>query len=291
MTKYSSEFKVQVVQEYLSGRVSYNTLCAKYSIPSGKPVRGWVKQAQVHGLESLQRKHTKTAYSLKQKLSVVDYYQTSGAGTVSVAAHFGINASQVAAWAKIFRTEGVAGLRPKPRGRRSKMKHREIKASEETGSQRERSRLMVTRGAFGIIVQNQRVLLVKRRDVPLWDLPGGTQQQRETAVDCVVREIREETGLKVQIDYLVGNYFRSLHNDQQTIFKVTALTKKAIASGPETKQIAYFPINRLPKNMVALRRRQILDTFHGKHQLEYTQKECRLSFYAEKIIRRLFKLG
>ncbi|KMO89246.1 transposase, partial [Lacticaseibacillus rhamnosus] len=100
MTKYSSEFKVKVVQEYLSGRVSYNSLCTKYSIPSTKPVREWVKQAQVHGLESLQRKHTKTFYSLEQKLAVVDYYQTSGEGVASVAAHFGINASQVTVWAK-----------------------------------------------------------------------------------------------------------------------------------------------------------------------------------------------
>ena len=127
MTKYSSEFKVKVVQEYLSGRVSYNSLCTKYSIPSTKPVREWVKQAQVHGLESLQRKHTKTFYSLEQKLAVVDYYQTSGAGVVSAAAHFGINASQVAVWTKIFKTEGVAGLRPKPRGRRSTVRHKKPK--------------------------------------------------------------------------------------------------------------------------------------------------------------------
>lgn len=127
MTKYSSEFNVKVVQEYLSGRVSYNSLCTKYSIPSTKPVREWVKQAQVHGLESLQRKHTKTFYSLEQKLAVVDYYQTSGEGVASVAAHFGINASQVTVWAKIFRTEGVAGLRPKPRGRRSTVKHKKPK--------------------------------------------------------------------------------------------------------------------------------------------------------------------
>ena len=127
MTKYSSEFKVQVVQEYLSGRVSYPTLCAKYSIPSMTPIRRWVKQAQANGLESLQRKRTKVAYSLEQKLSVVDYYQTSGEGVASVAAHFGINASQVAVWAKIFKTEGVAGLRPKPRGRRSTVKHKKTK--------------------------------------------------------------------------------------------------------------------------------------------------------------------
>ncbi|MFR1901818.1 MAG: helix-turn-helix domain-containing protein [Lacticaseibacillus rhamnosus] len=60
-------------------------------------------------------------------MAVVDYYQTSGEGVASVAAHFGINASQVTVWAKIFRTEGVAGLRPKPRGRRSTVKHKKPK--------------------------------------------------------------------------------------------------------------------------------------------------------------------
>jgi transposase len=91
----------------------------------------WVEQARTHGLESLQRKHTKTVYSLEQKLAVVDYYQTSGAGMISVAAHFGINASQVAAWVKIFKTEGVAGLKPKPRGRRPKMKHKKPKQAKK----------------------------------------------------------------------------------------------------------------------------------------------------------------
>lgn len=32
-------------------------------------------------------------------------------------------------------------------------------------------------GAFNVVIVNQRVLLVKRRDFPLWDLPGG---------DCVI---------------------------------------------------------------------------------------------------------
>ncbi|MFT8470930.1 MAG: helix-turn-helix domain-containing protein [Oenococcus sp.] len=127
MTKYSSELKLQIVQDYLSGHVSYRTLCTKYGISSMAPIWGWVKQARVHGLESLQRKRTKTVYSLKQKLAVVDYYQTSGVGVASVAAHFGISASQVTVWVKIFKTAGVVGLRPKPRGGRSTVKHKQPK--------------------------------------------------------------------------------------------------------------------------------------------------------------------
>lgn len=30
-----------------------------------------------------------------------------------------------------------------------------------------------TIGVFSVIISNDRVLLVKRRDLPLWDLPGG----------------------------------------------------------------------------------------------------------------------
>lgn len=127
MIKYSSELKLQFVQDYLSGHVSYRTLCTKYGISSMTPVWGWVKQARVHGLESLQRKRTKTVYSLEQKLAVVDYYKTSGAGVASVAAHFGISASQVTVWVKIFKTAGVAGLRPKPRGGRSTVKNKQPK--------------------------------------------------------------------------------------------------------------------------------------------------------------------
>ncbi|WP_230912361.1 helix-turn-helix domain-containing protein [Agrilactobacillus fermenti] len=131
MTKFSSELKFQVVQEYLSGRSSYSELVTKYEIGSVKSVRSWVAQARENGLESLQLKHTKVTYSLEQKLAVVDYYQTSDMGVVGVAAHFGINPSQVCSWARIFKTKGIAGLRPKSRGRRPAMKHKKAKQTKK----------------------------------------------------------------------------------------------------------------------------------------------------------------
>jgi bifunctional NMN adenylyltransferase/nudix hydrolase len=51
-----------------------------------------------------------------------------------------------------------------------------------------------------VVVQGGHILLVKRKFAPgkgLWALPGGFIKQKETAKDSCIRELREETGLKV----------------------------------------------------------------------------------------------
>lgn len=66
---------------------------------------------------------------------------------------------------------------------------------------------MKTKGSFAIIDDNNhKILLVKRRDIPFWDLPGGTKEVYESEKDCVMREVKEETGLIVKDIYLVGTY-------------------------------------------------------------------------------------
>ncbi|MDH7600989.1 MAG: NUDIX hydrolase [Armatimonadota bacterium] len=52
-----------------------------------------------------------------------------------------------------------------------------------------------------VIVQDGQILLVKRGAEPnkgLWSLPGGAIELGETASDALVREVMEETGLKVE---------------------------------------------------------------------------------------------
>jgi 8-oxo-dGTP diphosphatase len=56
-----------------------------------------------------------------------------------------------------------------------------------------------------------RFLLIKRGHDPgagLWSLPGGRVEPGETDEQAVVREIREETGLTVVCDRLVGSVKR-----------------------------------------------------------------------------------
>ena len=50
----------------------------------------------------------------------------------------------------------------------------------------------------------QRVLLLRREVFILWDLPGGGIEKHEAPMDAAVRECREETGIEIQIERLVG---------------------------------------------------------------------------------------
>ena len=56
-------------------------------------------------------------------------------------------------------------------------------------------------GVGGVVVRDGRALLVRRGKAPLygrWTVPGGTVELGETLEAAVVRELEEETGLRVE---------------------------------------------------------------------------------------------
>lgn len=55
------------------------------------------------------------------------------------------------------------------------------------------------------------VLLIQRGDNGLWALPGGAQDIGETTTHAAIREVQEETGLRVRITGLVGIYSNPRH--------------------------------------------------------------------------------
>jgi ADP-ribose pyrophosphatase YjhB (NUDIX family) len=56
-----------------------------------------------------------------------------------------------------------------------------------------------------------RILLQRRADSGNWALPSGGMEMDESLADSVVREVREETGLNVEVTGLVGTYTDPRH--------------------------------------------------------------------------------
>lgn len=63
-------------------------------------------------------------------------------------------------------------------------------------------------GASAVIFNTDRskVLLTRRTDNRLWCIPGGAMESGETVVEACLREVWEETGLRVEIVRLAGVY-------------------------------------------------------------------------------------
>lgn len=56
-------------------------------------------------------------------------------------------------------------------------------------------------GAYGLVIENDKILLVKKNGGPYdgkLDLPGGTIEFCERPEDAMVRELMEEVGIKVE---------------------------------------------------------------------------------------------
>ncbi|MBB6171739.1 8-oxo-dGTP pyrophosphatase MutT (NUDIX family) [Nocardiopsis mwathae] len=56
-----------------------------------------------------------------------------------------------------------------------------------------------------------RLLMQRRTDNGLWALPGGAMEQTESLPAAAVREVKEETGIDVEIVGLVGTYTDPRH--------------------------------------------------------------------------------
>ncbi|MCI3861528.1 transposase, partial [Lactococcus garvieae] len=62
MAKYSFEFKLKVVNDYLSGVSGYLFLTDKYHVKDRKQIRNWVNAYKEFGTEGLRRKRQNKTY-------------------------------------------------------------------------------------------------------------------------------------------------------------------------------------------------------------------------------------
>ena len=104
--------------------------------------------------------------------------------------------------------------------------------------------------AFVVIFdKKERVLLSHRRDLDIWNLPGGGVENGEMPTDAAVRETREETGLKIKVQELVGVYGKP-HRDEFSFVFIGKVIGGKLKKSNEADKHRYFKSIKIPKNTI-----------------------------------------
>ena len=121
--KYSDEFRLSVVKEYLSGtNGGFETLSRKYEMPKSQ-LRRWVHLYEQHGEEGLLK--VSSIYSGEFKIHVIEYMHEKQMSITEAANYFCIPSHPtVAKWERIYYEEGPEALLEERRGRNNMGKKR-----------------------------------------------------------------------------------------------------------------------------------------------------------------------
>lgn len=107
---------------------------------------------------------------------------------------------------------------------------------------------MFTIGVFAVIFDDAgRVLLCHRRDIDMWNLPGGGMESGELPTEAAIREVKEETGLDVVVGRLIGVYGKRDRDD--VVFTFTCdVVGGQLTETDESDACQYFALDDIPLN-------------------------------------------
>jgi 8-oxo-dGTP diphosphatase len=127
-------------------------------------------------------------------------------------------------------------------------------------------------GACVLFDADGRVLLVRHTYGRLnWELPGGASEPGESPDETAIREIREETGLAVELERLTGVYYEAGARPGHDHGPILHVVFAAHATGdgqpearpPEIGAVGWWPLDDLPAPMSDFTERRIRDAAAG----------------------------
>ncbi len=107
-------------------------------------------------------------------------------------------------------------------------------------------------GVGGVVVHDKKVLLVRRvrgEDTGEWAIPGGFVETKEKIEDAIVREVKEETSVKVRVEGLIAVRNR-LYKDENSVYFIFLLkssTEKLVVEKAEVDKAKFFTLAEIKK--------------------------------------------
>ena len=104
----------------------------------------------------------------------------------------------------------------------------------------------------GVVVRDEKVLLVRETADGCWTLPGGWAEVNETPAEAVVKEIEQESGFRTRAVKLAALYDRRRHGHGETLyhswkaFFICETVGGAARPSYETDAVGFFDPAELP---------------------------------------------
>ena len=92
-----------------------------------------------------------------------------------------------------------------------------------------------------VVVNERQELLLVRSPRRGWEMPGGQVEQGECATAAAVREVYEETGLRIEVTHFCG----VLQNVQRELCNLMFLGRHVggtLTPSPESPELGWFPV-------------------------------------------------
>ncbi|RLD66102.1 MAG: ADP-ribose pyrophosphatase [Bacteroidetes bacterium] len=108
-------------------------------------------------------------------------------------------------------------------------------------------------GVRAVVVQNDKILLVKENMDNKWSLPGGYADTGMTPSEIAINEVKEESGFDVKPTRILGLIDYNKHQDRPLPFDIYNLFMECEiiggkpVTGIETSDVGFFDINNLPE--------------------------------------------
>ncbi|CAN7633711.1 NUDIX domain-containing protein [Devosia sp. LjRoot16] len=127
-------------------------------------------------------------------------------------------------------------------------------------------------GTRAVLLDGNRVLLLRHTYMPGWHFPGGGVEPGETAEDAARREAEEETGLRVEGPMrLLGLYLQkheATNRDHVAVYVGRSFSEvKPFRPNSEIAEIGWFEMDALPEGMNPGTARRIAEIAAGTEEL------------------------
>ncbi len=139
---------------------------------------------------------------------------------------------------------------------------------------------------YGILIENNRILMHKNPDIEEFCVPGGAVEIEEEMEDALVREFKEETGITVSIKrqlLAIEDFFTFQGEDAHSVL-VFYLVKRdsgkkqvPIEKTDESSSIHFIPLDEIKEAKIQRVFRKFLDAVGDESEIHWSDRKSNFS--------------